>query len=385
MTQEKPNPLTVFLVAGEASGDALGARLMAALQAARPIHPLGVGGPLMAEAGLESLFPLSDIAVMGLVPVLRRLPLLIKRINQTVAAALAANPDVLVLIDAPDFTHRVARKLRKARPHLLIIDYVSPSIWAWRPGRAKAMRAYTNHVLTLLPFEPAAHQRLGGPEASYVGHPLIERLASLRPGPDEARGAESPAILILPGSRAAEIRHLLGLFGEAAGEIARAMPQARFVLPAVPHLVAGIRAGIASWPVPVEIIEGEAAKLDAFRAARVALAASGTVSLELALAGVPMVIAYRGSAIEAAIARRLVLVPSIVLPNLILDENLVPEFIQEHCVPARLAEAVLTLIPDGPARAGQLSGFARMEGLMAVPGGNPSDVAAQRILDLVSR
>lgn len=373
-------PLKLFIVAGEASGDQLGAKLIAALRAGGPLELSGVGGPMMQSAGLLSLFPISDIAVMGLVPVIKRLPLLIRRIHETARAAIAARPDVLVLIDAPDFTHRVAKKVRKACPDLPIVDYVSPSVWAWRPGRAKKMRAYTDHVLALLPFEPEAHLRLGGPDCSYVGHPLIERLAEFRPQQDDPpREDQHPLVLILPGSRRAEIHHKLQVFGESVQRIAARYPDARFVLPAVPHLVKTIEADTAHWSIKPEIVLGEEAKLAAFRAARAALAASGTVSLELAIAQVPTVIAYKGSPIEAAIARRLVLVPSIVLPNLILGRNVVPEFLQEECTPAALSEAVLALIPDGAARQAQLDGFAEVEARMQVEGGSPSAAAARLV------
>ncbi|HXE23622.1 MAG TPA: lipid-A-disaccharide synthase, partial [Roseiarcus sp.] len=182
-------PLRVALVAGEHSGDQLGDKLMRALREARAgdVAFSGVGGEAMEAEGLRSLFPISDIAVMGILPVLARLPTLIKRIRATAAAIVADKPDALVIIDSPDFTHRVARRVRAALPSLPIVDYVSPSVWAWRPGRAKAMRAYVDCVLALLPFEPEAYRRLGGPRCVYVGHPLIERLADLRPNEDEAR------------------------------------------------------------------------------------------------------------------------------------------------------------------------------------------------------
>ena len=197
--------LTVWLVAGEDSGDALGAGLMAALRARAggPVRFGGVGGEAMAREGLASLFPIGDVAVMGFLPVLARMRLLLRRIRETAAALVAAHPDVLVIIDSPGFTHRVAQRARAALPDLPVIDYVSPSVWAWRPGRAPAMRAYVDHVLALLPFEPEAHRRLGGPPCSYVGHPLIERLADLRPDTAERlrRAALPRQLVVLPGSR----------------------------------------------------------------------------------------------------------------------------------------------------------------------------------------
>lgn len=390
MSAAGASPLHVYLVAGETSGDELGARLMLALRAAAPVPPRfsGVGGGAMAEQGLLSLFPLEDIAVMGFLPVIARLPTLLARIRRTAEAVIAANPDILVIIDSPDFTHRVAKRVRARLPGLPIVDYVSPSVWAWRPGRAKKMRGYVDHVLALLPFEPAAHQRLGGPECAYVGHPLIERFDELRPSPAEALARESgaPSILIMPGSRRSEITRLLDVFGQTAAEISRALPRAQFVLPAVAHLESEIRAGVSGWAVAPTIILGEAAKFAAFRGARAALAASGTVTLELALSGVPTVLAYRTSRIEEAIMRALLHVRWAGLPNLILDRQAIPEFIQRDCVPGKLSAALLGLAQDGPERAGQLAAFAEIDRLMSLPTGeSPGSRAAGIVLGLAGK
>ena len=280
--------MKVFLVAGEESGDQLGAGLMRALRARQPETVIvGVGGSAMAKEGLESLFPMDDIAVMGFVAVVARLPLLMKRIGETAKAVLQFEPDVLVIIDSPDFTHRVARRVRAARPDLRIIDYVSPTVWAWRPGRAAKMRAYVDHVLALLPFEPQAHRRLGGPVCTYVGHPLIERLDVLTPDVEDARvrDANPPLVLVLPGSRRSEVTRLLDDFGQALALVRETYGPIDAVLPAVPHLEGLIREKTAGWVHPPRIVTGEAEKFSAFRRARVALAASGTVTLELALSG----------------------------------------------------------------------------------------------------
>ncbi|MBV8770242.1 MAG: lipid-A-disaccharide synthase, partial [Hyphomicrobiales bacterium] len=228
--------LVIAILAGEASGDALGAPLMRRLRevlAPRKLTFVGVGGQAMEEEGLRSLFPLSEIAVMGFSAVLARLPLILRRIRETAEMIAATNPDALVIIDSPDFTHRVARRVRAKLPKLPVIDYVSPSVWAWRPGRARAMRGYVDHVLALLPFEPAAHRRLGGPNCTYVGHPLSERLADFTPNVDEeaAREASPPVVLVLPGSRRTEIKRLLPVFGEAIARLASTHP-IRPVLPA---------------------------------------------------------------------------------------------------------------------------------------------------------
>jgi lipid-A-disaccharide synthase len=374
-------PLRVFLVAGEHSGDHLGAGLIRALRDRAPsVEILGVGGDAMAAAGLRSLFPLSDIAVMGIVPVLARLPHLLRRIRSTAEAAVAARPDVLVIIDSPDFTHRVAKRVRAALPALPVVDYVSPTVWAWRPGRARAMAGYVDHLLALLPFEPEAHRRLGGPPCSYVGHPLVERLGALRPGPDERAARDRPTLLVLPGSRRSEIRRLCAVFGEAAGLVSARVRNLDVVLPAVADLADEIRARVARWPVAPRIVTGEGAKLAAFRSARAALAASGTVTLELALSGVPMAVAYRVSPLETWL-RFVVRVPSIVLPNLVLGENAVPEFLQGACTPQALASALVPLLGDTPARAAQRAAFARLDALMSIADGStPSREAAERVL-----
>lgn len=252
--------LQIALVAGEHSGDQLGFRLMGALRQALKgkVGFFGVGGEAMEAEGLQSEFPISDVAVMGIMPVLARLPTLIARIRQTAEAIVAARPDALVIIDSPDFTHRVARRVRKAMPDLPIVDFVSPSVWAWRPGRAKAMRAYINCVLALLPFEPQAYVRLGGPRCVYVGHPLIERLDDLRPNPDEARRrvAEPPLVVVLPGSRRSEIRRLMHDFGAALQIIRDSVGPITAVLPTLPHVEDEVRGRAALWPQAPRIVLG---------------------------------------------------------------------------------------------------------------------------------
>ena len=383
-------PRDVFLVAGEKSGDELGYKLMRALREAAggELRLRGVGGEAMEREGLASLFPQSDIAVMGFLPVVARLPTLLRRIRETAEAVIADPPDVLVIIDSPDFTHRVAKRVRARLPHLPIVNYVSPTVWAWRPGRARKMRAYVDHLLALLPFEPAVHARLGGPLTTYVGHPLIERLSDFRPSVEEAaqRAATPPTVLLLPGSRRSEIGRLLELFGETALRIEALAGPVDFVLPAVTHLEGAIREGVAKWAKPPRVAMGEAAKLAAFRSARAALAASGTVSLELALAGVPMVVAYRVSKIEETIVRALATAPSVVLPNLILGENVVPEFLQEAASPEALAQAVAALLPEGAARQAQAVALAKLDGLMRLPNcDTPSARAARIVLVAASR
>ncbi|MDP4005031.1 lipid-A-disaccharide synthase [Methylobacterium sp. NEAU K] len=382
MTQRKAAARRIWLVAGEDSGDQLGAKLMRALRTMAPDTVFGgVGGEAMAEEGFTSLFPLDDVAVMGYLPVLARARTLLRRIRETAQAVARARPDVLVIIDSPGFTHAVAQRVRKAAPGIPIVDYVSPSVWAWRPWRAKGMRRFIDHVMALLPFEPEAHLRLGGPPCTYVGHPLIERFPELRPSDPELRRREAVpySLVILPGSRRSEIERLMPVFGRALEHISRILA-VEAVLPAVTRHRALIERLAGDWPVPVRVLTGEAPKYAAFRGARAALAASGTVTLELALAGVPMVVAYKVSRAEAFVARRLIQVPSIVLPNLILAANAMPEFVQADCTPEQLARALVPLLEGGAARDAQLSALTRIDGRMRLTGDDTPSRAAARIV-----
>lgn len=382
-------PLKVFMIAGEESGDRLGGALMRALmdRAGDKVRFAGVGGHDMAAHGLKSLFPIDDITVIGFSALPLRLATILRRIRTTADAAIAARPDVLVIIDSPDFTHRVARRVRAAAPEIPIVDYVSPSVWAWRPGRARAMRAYVDHILALLPFEPAAHERLGGPHCTYVGHPLVESAAALRPNNQEARrrDASPPVVLVLPGSRSIEINRLLAIFGEAAAQMAASCGTVEFVLPTVPHLLERVRKETANWTLPPRIVVEPEQKAEAFRTARAALAASGTVTLELAVAGVPTVVAYRASLLEEAIVRPLIRIPTIVLANLVLGENVMPEYLQRQASPDRLAAALRLLIADTPERRKQLNAFARLDAIMGIGTTLPSEKAAAVVIECASR
>lgn len=397
MTDPENSPVKIAIVVGEESGDQLGAALMASLRIAagdRELSFCGVGGRRMQAHGFSSLFDLSEIAVMGITAVLARLPSILARIRQTARFVIDQSPDILIIIDSPDFTHRVARKLRAARPDIAIVDYVSPSIWAWRPGRARKMTAYVDHILAILPFEPAAHKRLGGPKCSYVGHPLIERRHEFRPGPGErppVGDCERPVLLVLPGSRRGEIDRMMPVFGEALTSIsARAKYPPEIVLPAVPHLEDAIGEKLKAWPVSVQVVSGETEKLAAFRRAHAALATSGTVSLELALAGIPCVIAYRLDAVYRQINRlrrffpKIVQVDTMVLPNIILGEKAIPEFLDMEATPSTLTDAVLPLLTESPERNRQLSSLAKLDTLMTLPGGvSPGQSAARIVLDVL--
>jgi lipid-A-disaccharide synthase len=378
--------LNIFIIAGEESGDRLGAPLMAAIEAVAPEQVMfaGIGGHAMAERGLDSLFPIDELAINGFSAIPARLPRILRRIREAADAVIAARPDVLVIIDSPDFTHRVARRVRAAAPEIAIVDYVSPTVWAWRPGRAAAMRRYVDHVLALLPFEPEAHRRLGGPPCSYVGHPLTEAVATLRPNLQEAarRAAPPPLMLVLPGSRGGEVERHLATFGAAVALAQQRVGAIEVVLPTVPHLVERVRRDTAAWPVRPRIVVEPAQKWAAFRQARAALAASGTVTLELALAQVPTVVAYKVAILEELIVRALVKVRMIGLANIVLDENVMPELLQRQATPKALADALVSIIGDTPERRRQCDAFARLDTIMEVGGDAPSRRAAAIVVAL---
>jgi lipid-A-disaccharide synthase len=374
----------IFLVAGEESGDRLGASLIAAIRRRHPgARFSGVGGAHMADEGVASLFALGDLAIVGVGAIVTSLPKILRGIRVTAGAAIAAKPDVLVIIDSPEFTHRVARKVRARAPAIPIVDYVCPSVWAWRPGRARAMRTYVDHVLALLPFEPAAMRRLGGPPCSFVGHPLSERVANMRSNAEEARRrlSDPPLLLVLPGSRTGEIRRMAGVFGEAVALVADRVGALEVVVPAVPRLVDVVKAAVASWRIPARVVTEPGEKDAAFRAARAALSKSGTSTLELAVAGVPMVAAYKVSLLEELIGRTFIRVQSYILANLVLGENVVPEFLQRDCTPERLAAALVPLLSDTPERRRQIEAFARLDMIMDIDKTAPSDRAAAVVLD----
>jgi lipid-A-disaccharide synthase len=377
-------PRKIFLVATEESGDRLGGSLMQALRArcGDDVTFAGVGGRDMAAQGLTTLFPIEELSIMGLAAIARRLPLILRRIREVTAAVLNAAPDVVIIIDSPDFTHRVARRVRAADPSIPIVDYVSPSVWAWRPGRARAMSRYIDHVLALLPFEPEAHRGLGGPPCTYVGHPLIQQLDTLRPNADERsrRQQAPPVLLVLPGSRRSEIRHHMQVFGETLGRLRSEGADFELILPTTPHLRGSVEAALRNWLVQPRLAVSEDEKKAAFRIAYAALAKSGTVTLELALAGVPMITAYRGTALEAWVARRMVRIPSVILANLVIGENVVPEFMQEECVPERLLPALRDILDDTALRRRQLEAFGRLDAIMSTGTQTPSQRAADVVL-----
>jgi lipid-A-disaccharide synthase len=375
----------IFLIATEESGDRLGANLMKVLRQrlGDAVRFEGVGGRAMAREGLMSLFPIEELSIIGLAAVVKELPKILGLIKETAAVVTEVSPDILVIIDSPDFTHRVARRVRAKDPGIPIVNYVSPSVWAWRPGRARAMLKYVDHVLALLPFEPEAYRRLRGPPCTYVGHPLTEQLSALRPNPDEAaRRAESPPVLlVLPGSRRSEIRHHMAVFGQAVARLQQEGVAFDLVLPTMPHLQEAIVDAVKGWPVQPQVVIGEQEKRAAFRIAHAALAKSGTVTLELALSGVPMVTAYRTGSVEAWILRRAIKVNSVILANLVIGENVVPEFLQEDCTPEKLAQALREVLSDTELRRKQVEAFAKIDSIMSTGNQPPSVRAADIVLE----
>ena len=375
----------IFLVAGEESGDRLGAALVAAIRRRTQGRAQFscIGGAHMAAEGVPSLFPLGDLAIIGWSAIPKRLPAILRRIRETADAVISAKPDVLVIIDSPEFTHRVAQRVRARAPDIPIIDYVCPSVWAWRPKRAPSMRAYVDHVLALLPFEPAVMEKLGGPRCTYVGHPLIESLDDLRPKDIERRLrlADPPLILVLPGSRSGEIRRLAPVFGAAIARMTEQFGPVETVVPAVASLADSVKAAVADWPIAARVITDPDEKHEAFRSARAALTKSGTSTLELALAGVPMVTAYKVTLIEEIPVRLLLKVSSVILANLVLGENVVPELLQRDCTAKQLADALMPLLADTPERRRQTDAFARLDSIMEVGITSPSDRAAALVLD----
>ena len=376
----------VFLVAGEPSGDTLGARLMASLKelTGDRIRFSGVGGPQMQSEGLNSLFPIGELSVMGLAEVLPRLPRLAKRLRQTRDMALKQKPDVVVTIDSPGFCFRLAKRLKgKGMP---LVHYVAPSVWAWKPGRAKEVAGFLDHLLALLPFEPPYFEK-EGLACSFVGHPVIESGAADGDGTAFRRRHNipegAPLLCVLPGSRNSETKRLLPVFGETVGKLYQARRSLQVVLPTVDTVADEVEAACASWPVRPIIIRDGAEKYDAFAAADVALAASGTVSLELSLAGTASVIAYRLNPLTAFFARRLLKIHYASLVNILLDREVVPEHLQEQCRPDTLATAVGELLDNADRRLEQLNSAAEALAQLGQGGDSPSKRAAKVVLSVI--
>jgi len=384
-------PLRIFLLAGEPSGDQLGAHIMAAIrrraaQNGQKVEFSGLGGEAMAEQGLHSLFPISDLAIFGIVEVIPHAPRIFRRVRETVAAIRAFKPDVVLSIDVPAFAFRVLKQLTDDQVPL--VHCVAPTVWAWRPRRAKMIAGFLDHLLALLPFEPPYFERVGLP-TTFIGHPIVEAgLDRIDGTAFRARHGIAPdedLLCVLPGSRRSEVARLLPIFGETLRRLAQRLPNLRLVVPTVAHVADSVRAAVAAWPLPTIVVTGNEEKFAAFKASKAALAASGTVVLELAVAGCPTVMAYQVSGLTAWIVRRMVKVQYASLPNLILNQGLIPEFLQERCNPAELSDAVGRLLLDEAARRAQIEGGAEVARRLGMGGAPPSEIAAGVVLEHAAR
>jgi lipid-A-disaccharide synthase len=355
--------LKIAIIAGEVSGDLLGADLIAALQSqyAGDIELIGVGGPALEALGLKSLFDFSELSVMGITQVLAKLPRFISLIGKTAKALVTEKPDLLLIVDSPDFTHRVARKMRAALPALPVVNYVCPSVWAWKEYRAQAMLGYVDAVLAVLPFEPAVMQRLGGPKTHFIGHRLASNPAvlacraarSLRP---VAQMGEPKTIMLLPGSRGAEISGLTPVFGDAVRIFVDRNGPTRFLLPTLARREQMVRDAVKNWAVQPEILVGDEEKWQAFAQADAAIAASGTVLLELALAGVPVVSTYKTDWLIKLLHKRIKIWTGS-LPSVIADYVVLPEYLNEQLRGASLARWMERLSSDTPEYRAMMQGF----------------------------
>lgn len=375
----------VFIVTGEPSGDLLGGRLMAALRDATggQVRFAGIGGESMADQGLDSLVDLSELAVMGFLEVLPKARRILSIVRQTVDEIERAKPDVVVTVDSWGFTGRLHKAIRKRGLTVAQVHYVAPMVWAWKEKRAKSVAERVDHLMCLLPNEPPYFER-HGLACTHVGHSIIESGAGDGDG-DAFRAthgipADAPLLCVLPGSRRVEVSRLLPEFRGAVDRLAADRPGLRVAIPTVATVAAEVEAAVADWPVPVTVVRGQRPRYDAFAACDGAMAASGTVALELAMAGVPHLVAYRVSAFSAWLFRRLTTIRYVNLVNLTLDEPVVPEILQEWCTPEHLAAEMARLLDDDTARARQREGFGRALEQFRGGAGSPSRKAAEVVL-----
>lgn len=386
MSLSSAKPLSLLLVAGEPSGDQLGGQLIAGLRAVagNDVRIEGMGGPAMEAQGLKSLFSLSDTAVMGLREVVPKIPVILRRVREIADHALKTRPDAVVLIDSPDFTHRIARRLKSIDPTLRTVDYVPPQVWASRAYRARAMAKYFDLALALLPFEPPFFEQYGL-RCEFVGHPVIERKAKMVGGDALRRklriDPNAPLLAALPGSRTSEIRFILPIFKYALDVLAERVPGLVTVLPTVPHVAQKVRAATREWATPLHIVESEDDKFAALDAANAALAASGTVTTELALARTPMAVAYRLGGLTYLLGKPFFRLPYFTLVNLLLDKPAVPEFLQQAATPNALADAVAPLLLDRDAATRQVADLDEAAHRLGEGGDAPSLRAARALLE----
>ncbi len=382
--------MKLFLVAGEPSGDALGAALMAGLKALAPgVEFHGIGGPLMEAQGLVSRFPMEELSVMGLMEILPRYRHLKRRIAETADAVAALAPDALITIDSPDFSLRVARLVRAAAPGVTTVHYVAPTVWAWRPGRAAKMAEVIDHVLALFPFEPP-YMEAAGMTCDFVGHPVVTEPRATQAEAAAFRethmiGPDQPVVLCLPGSRRSEVARLAPRFNEALLRLRDREPGLRVVLPTVRGVSEMVRAMAARWPHPPLVVEAPEDKRAAFAAADLALAASGTVSLELAASRTPMVVAYDMHPLTRFIVGRMLKVDTVTLVNLVSQTRAIPEFLGTECRPGKIARTLAELMENEAARAEQLAAMELTMQRLGEGGEAPGLRAARSVLQALER
>lgn len=378
-----------MLVAAEASGDDRGAGLMAALK--RRLGPdgvrfVGIGGARMAEEGLVSPFDIAELSILGLLEGLLAYPKVVRRADETAALAAREKPDVAILIDSWGFTLRVAQRLKAQQPDLPLVKYVGPQVWASRPGRAATLARSVDHLLSIHAFDAPYFEKEGLP-VTFVGNSALSvDFSGADPGRLRKRlgiGAEADILLVLPGSRPSEIARVLPPFGEGVRILKAERPDLEVVIPAAPTVVAMVKDQVAGWPDKVHVVEGEEAKLDAMKAATVALACSGTVTTELALAGVPMVVGYRLGPVTYAILKRLIRTPYVTLFNIAAQDFVAPELIQDDCNGARIAREIAARLDDPSARQQQMRAQYEALDKMGRGGPDPSEAAALAVLKVV--
>jgi lipid-A-disaccharide synthase len=385
----KTGEIFIFFVTGEPSGDALGGALIAALRqrTGGRLRIAGIGGERMREQGIESLVPMEELAIAGVAEVLPRVPIILRRVRQTVKAIRALRPDAVVTIDSSGFTWRVAHGLRRSGEILPLIHYVAPMVWAWRAGRARRMARWYDHLITLLPFEPPYFERVGL-SCSCVGHPVLESGADRGEGSRFriTHGLDNHDLLIavLPGSRSGEVRRLLPIFRAALEILAANIAPFRVVVPTVAPVARAVADAVGRWPGNPIVVQQLRDKYDAFAASRAALAASGSVALELALARLPMVVGYRLNPLTEAVLDRVLKVRQVNLVNLLLGEPLVPELLGPNCTSERLAASLAEIIGDERVRAAHRKGYDEAVRRLASDGVSPSLRAADQILELVA-
>jgi lipid-A-disaccharide synthase len=385
MTQT--GPAKIWLLAGEASGDVLGARLMLSLKRQRPgLAFCGVGGPRMEQAGLTPLFPMRDLAVMGLAEILPRLRSLNRRLDQAVADIAASKPDLVVTIDSPGFALRLLKRIKPLG--ITRVHYVGPQVWAWRENRVKSFPGLWEALLCLFPFETAFFAGHGLP-ARFVGHPVLQSGAGEG---DAARfrarhgiAPDTKIVVLMPGSRRTEAPRLMPVFGRTIGLLRGDFPSLVPVVPSSPVVAEVVARAASDWPVKPLIVTDLDEKHDAYAAAGAALTKSGTSTLELALARVPMAVTYRVNPITAALARRLIRVKHVAMVNLLAGRAVVPELLQGDCDPEKLRAVLRTLLTDSQAAEAQRAAFGPIMASLRAPEGEPSDAAARAVLEMLDQ